>query len=251
MTAPTDDRQNGHATPHAGRGAGESARCAPASSHSCSCARPPSRWPAATPGGRRRAGRASIGQSPCRRSAVWPSSIRRPRRRAVRTAVGDSGRRPGGAPAHPAARLPEDRLGAGGRSSRASAPDPGAGAAGPRAGKGRAGPRSGPAGRRGRRRPAGRAPPSPSPHGARRELRRGQRRAVGRGRRRTPRDAVAVRPRVDFAGERGVCLTTDRFYTTHAIMVFDGAFEPAAPASAAPASPAHACASRPTAGWPR
>ena len=32
--------------------------------------------------------------------------------------------------------------------------------------------------------------------------------------------------RVDFAGERGVCLTTDRFYTTHAIMVFDGAFEP-------------------------
>ncbi len=32
--------------------------------------------------------------------------------------------------------------------------------------------------------------------------------------------------RVDFAGERGVCLTTDRFYTTHAIMVFDGAFRP-------------------------
>ena len=32
--------------------------------------------------------------------------------------------------------------------------------------------------------------------------------------------------RVDFASERGVCLTTDRFYTTHAIMVFDGAFEP-------------------------
>ena len=32
--------------------------------------------------------------------------------------------------------------------------------------------------------------------------------------------------RVDFAGERGVCLTTDRFYTTHSIMVFDSAFEP-------------------------
>ena len=32
--------------------------------------------------------------------------------------------------------------------------------------------------------------------------------------------------RVDFAGERGVCLTTDRFYATHSIMVFDGAFEP-------------------------
>ena len=32
--------------------------------------------------------------------------------------------------------------------------------------------------------------------------------------------------RVDLAGERGVCLTTDRFYTTHSIMVFDGAFEP-------------------------
>ena len=32
--------------------------------------------------------------------------------------------------------------------------------------------------------------------------------------------------RVDFAGERGVCLTTDRFYATHSIMVFDGALEP-------------------------
>ena len=32
--------------------------------------------------------------------------------------------------------------------------------------------------------------------------------------------------RVDFAGDRGVCLTTDRFYATHSIMVFDGAFEP-------------------------
>ena len=31
--------------------------------------------------------------------------------------------------------------------------------------------------------------------------------------------------RVDFAGERGVCLTTDRFYTTHSIMIFDSAFE--------------------------
>ena len=45
--------------------------------------------------------------------------------------------------------------------------------------------------------------------------------AVG-GRRATPLRC----DRVDFAGERGVCLTTDRFYTTHAIMVFDGAFEP-------------------------
>ena len=46
--------------------------------------------------------------------------------------------------------------------------------------------------------------------------------AAGGGRRATPLRC----DRVDFAGERGVCLTTDRFYTTHAIMVFDGAFEP-------------------------
>ena len=46
--------------------------------------------------------------------------------------------------------------------------------------------------------------------------------AGGSGRRATPLRC----DRVDFAGERGVCLTTDRFYTTHAIMVFDGAFEP-------------------------
>ncbi len=45
---------------------------------------------------------------------------------------------------------------------------------------------------------------------------------AGGGRRATPLRC----DRVDFAGERGVCLTTDRFYTTHAIMVFDGAFEP-------------------------
>ena len=32
--------------------------------------------------------------------------------------------------------------------------------------------------------------------------------------------------RVDLAGERGVCLTTDRFYTTHSILVFDGGFAP-------------------------
>lgn len=32
--------------------------------------------------------------------------------------------------------------------------------------------------------------------------------------------------RVDFAGERGVCLTTDRFYTTHSVMVFDSEFAP-------------------------
>ena len=46
--------------------------------------------------------------------------------------------------------------------------------------------------------------------------------AAGRGRRATPLRC----DRVDFAGERGVCLTTDRFYTTHSILVFDGAFEP-------------------------
>ena len=45
---------------------------------------------------------------------------------------------------------------------------------------------------------------------------------AGGGRRATPLRC----DRVDFAKERGVCLTTDRFYTTHAIMVFDGAFEP-------------------------
>ena len=45
---------------------------------------------------------------------------------------------------------------------------------------------------------------------------------AGGGRRATPLRC----DRVDFAGERGVCLTTDRFYATHAIMVFDGAFEP-------------------------
>lgn len=46
--------------------------------------------------------------------------------------------------------------------------------------------------------------------------------AAGVGRRATPLRC----DRVDFAGERGVCLTTDRFYATHSIMVFDGAFEP-------------------------
>ena len=46
--------------------------------------------------------------------------------------------------------------------------------------------------------------------------------AADEGRRATPLRC----DRVDFAGERGVCLTTDRFYATHAIMVFDGAFEP-------------------------
>ena len=49
-----------------------------------------------------------------------------------------------------------------------------------------------------------------------------ERLGAGGGRRATPLRC----DRVDFAGERGVCLTTDRFYTTHAIMVFDGAFEP-------------------------
>ncbi|MCY3845847.1 MAG: hypothetical protein OXH69_20155 [Acidobacteria bacterium] len=46
--------------------------------------------------------------------------------------------------------------------------------------------------------------------------------AAGEGRRATPLRC----DRVDFAGERGVCLTTDRFYATHSIMVFDGAFDP-------------------------
>ena len=46
--------------------------------------------------------------------------------------------------------------------------------------------------------------------------------AAADGRRATPLRC----DRVDFAGERGVCLTTDRFYATHSIMVFDGAFEP-------------------------
>ena len=46
--------------------------------------------------------------------------------------------------------------------------------------------------------------------------------AADEGRRATPLRC----DRVDFAGERGVCLTTDRFYATHSIMVFDGAFEP-------------------------
>jgi len=32
--------------------------------------------------------------------------------------------------------------------------------------------------------------------------------------------------RLDFVNERGVCLATDRFYTTHSIMVFDRSFEP-------------------------
>ena len=32
--------------------------------------------------------------------------------------------------------------------------------------------------------------------------------------------------RLHFVGDRGVCLATDRFYTTHSIMVFDGSFEP-------------------------
>lgn len=32
--------------------------------------------------------------------------------------------------------------------------------------------------------------------------------------------------RLHFVGDRGVCLATDRFYTTHSILVFDGSFEP-------------------------
>ena len=129
------------------------------------------------------------------------------------------------APRPPAARLPEDRSGAGGRSSRASDPDPGAGAAGPV---------------RGRDEPAPGAVPAAGvdvddPQAGRLLLLRHtaldesfgvasveRLDEAGGGRRATPLRC----DRVDFAGERGVCLTTDRFYTTHAIMVFDGAFEP-------------------------
>lgn len=41
------------------------------------------------------------------------------------------------------------------------------------------------------------------------------------------RRASALRcDRLHFAHDRGVCLTTDRFYTTHAVIVFDQAFAP-------------------------
>jgi hypothetical protein len=46
--------------------------------------------------------------------------------------------------------------------------------------------------------------------------------ATGEDRRATPLRC----DRLHFAVDRGVCLATDRFYTTHSIMVFDRAFEP-------------------------
>ena len=134
---------------------------------------------------------------------------------------------PRGNPATPDAattRPPGDRLGAAGRSAHASDPDPAADTHGPRPGRGD--PASGAGG------PAG---PDVADHRAGRALlfrhtgldesfgvASVERLGAGGGRRATPLRC----DRVDFAGERGVCLTTDRFYTTHAIMVFDGAFEP-------------------------
>ena len=132
----------------------------------------------------------------------------------------------GRAAPRPAARLPENRSGAGGRSSREPDPGPAAGAAGPEPGRdelppGEAGPAAGmdmddPQ--------AGRVlllrhTALDESFGAASVERLDE---AGGGRRATPLRC----DRVDFAGERGVCLTTDRFYTTHAIMVFDGAFEP-------------------------
>ena len=133
---------------------------------------------------------------------------------------------PRGDPAapHPAtARPPGDRLGAAGRSSQTSDSIPVADADGPTSESDDPAPG------------AGRAPePDVADHRAGRDLlfrhtgldesfgvASVERLGTG-GRRATPLRC----DRVDFAGERGVCLTTDRFYTTHAIMVFDGAFEP-------------------------
>ena len=133
-----------------------------------------------------------------------------------------------GGPAAPDAattRPPGDRLGAAGRSSQVSDSDPEAVTHGPMPARGD--PASG---------AGGPAEPDLADHRAGRALlfrhtgldesfgvasveRLDE---AGGGRRATPLRC----DRVDFAGERGVCLTTDRFYTTHAIMVFDGTFEP-------------------------
>ena len=134
---------------------------------------------------------------------------------------------PRGDPAAPDAattRPAGDRLGAAGRSSHASDPDLAADMRGPMPGRGD--PASG---------AGGPAAPDVDDHRAGRALlfrhtgldesfgvASVERLGAGGGRRATPLRC----DRVDFAGERGVCLTTDRFYTTHAIMVFDGAFEP-------------------------
>ena len=130
------------------------------------------------------------------------------------------------APRAPAARLPADRSGVGRRFSQDSDPGPGAEAAGPARGRdepapGAAGPTAGvdiddpQAGRVLLLRHTGLDESFGVASVERLD-------AAGGGRRATPLRC----DRVDFAGDRGVCLTTDRFYTTHAIMVFDGAFEP-------------------------
>ena len=133
---------------------------------------------------------------------------------------------PPGDPAapHPAtARPPGDRFGGADRSSQTSDSDPAADADGPTSGSDEPAPGAG-------------GPPEPdvADHRAGRDLlvrhtgldesfgvASVERLGAG-GRRATPLRC----DRVDFAGQRGVCLTTDRFYTTHAIMVFDAAFEP-------------------------
>lgn len=153
-------------------------------------------------------------------------------------------------PRPPAAPLPDDRSGAGGRPSPESDPGPEAGAAAPARGResppGAAGPGdgtawkpNGAAGEKDEPPPGAAAAPAgvdiDGPRVGRVLLVRHtgldesfgvasveRLDEPGRGRRATPLRC----DRVDFAGERGVCLTTDRFYTTHAIMVFDGAFEP-------------------------
>ena len=135
---------------------------------------------------------------------------------------------PRGDPAapHPAtARPPGDRFGAAGRSSQASGPGTAEAADGPTPGGDDAA-------------PGAEGPGKPDVDDQRADLDLLFRHTgldesfgvasverleeAGGGRRATPLRC----DRVDFAGERGVCLTTDRFYTTHAIMVFDGAFEP-------------------------
>ena len=133
---------------------------------------------------------------------------------------------PRGDPAAPdpaTARRPGDRLGAAGRPSQASHSDPTANADDPMPGTDDAAPGAG-----------GPAEPDADDHRAGQTLlfrhtgldesfgvASVERPGAG-GRRATPLRC----DRVDYAGERGICLTTDRFYTTHAIMVFDGAFEP-------------------------
>ena len=144
------------------------------------------------------------------------------------------------APRPPAARSPEDRSGAAGRSSPESDSGPAPGAADPVRSRDQPAPgaadpvrsRDGPA-------PGAAGPPAgldvDDPRAGRVLLLRHtgldesfgvasveRLDEAGGGRRATPLRC----DRVDFADERGVCLTTDRFYTTHAIMVFDGAFEP-------------------------